>query len=206
MPEGICLPKWIRCKIMKLILASASPRRKELLAYLGYAFEVSVPSVDENILDGEDPETYVSRVSQAKCFAIFTQNQDAVVLSGDTSVVLDGRILGKPADKEEARNMMRALSGKTHQVYSAFSILAPGLSSPISRVVSTDVVFKTVSKEEIEQYIETSEPYDKAGGYAIQGIAGKFIPEIRGSVSSVIGLPLYEVDEALKKVISVSES
>ncbi len=187
---------------MKLILASASPRRKELLEYLGYEFTVKVPSVNENTRPAELPEDYVSRVSKDKCMAVYQEYSDHVVLGGDTSVVLGSKILGKPGDKDQAREMMRDLSGKSHQVLSAFCIMAPVLPCAISRVVSTEVRFRELGDDEIEAYIETPEPYDKAGGYAIQGIAAKFIPEIRGSVTNVVGLALCEVDEELKKVMS----
>ena len=187
---------------MKLILASASPRRKELLEFLGYPFEVKISCVNEDTLPQESPPEYVARVSRDKCLSVFRENPDAIVLSGDTSVVLDSRILGKPENRDQAREMISALSGRSHLVYSAFSIMGPSLAEVISECITTEVIFRKLAEEEIDSYVTTDEPYDKAGGYAIQGIAGKFIPEIRGSVSSVIGLPLSEVDEALRKVMA----
>jgi septum formation protein len=198
MPGDICLHN-----AMKIILASASPRRKELLAYLGYSFEVLTSAVDEEILSGETPEEYVARVSREKCLSVFHANTDAIVLAGDTSVVVDSKILGKPENRLQAKEMISLLSGRSHYVYSAFSIMGPKLKEVLSGFVSTEVIFRRLTEGEIDSYITTDEPYDKAGGYAIQGIAGKFIPEIRGSVSGVIGLPLSEVDESLRKAVEL---
>jgi septum formation protein len=185
---------------MKLILASASPRRKELLSYIGYQFEIKVADINEEVFLNEDPVTYVKRMSQEKCQTISKIFPDAVVVGADTTVVLDGVILGKPVDKKDAEKMLRALSGRAHQVYSAFSIVTPGSVTPRTRSVCTEVVFKELHADEIHAYLETDEPYDKAGAYAIQGIASKFIPEIHGSVTNVIGLPLFELEEELNNI------
>lgn len=190
---------------MKLILASASPRRKELLKYLSYPFEVRVSSVNEDIIEAEKPKDYVSRVSKEKCLSIYDIVSDElteafIVLSADTSVVIDDLILGKPSTKDEARVMLRKLSGRKHEVMTAYTIKSSILNEAISEIVSTEVYFRDLNELEIEDYISTTEPYDKAGGYAIQGIASKFIPHIKGSYTNVIGLPLSEVDEELKRI------
>jgi septum formation protein len=185
---------------MKLILASASPRRKELLSYIGYEFEIQVADINEEVFLNEDPVTYVKRMSQEKCQTIARNFTDAVVIGADTIVVLEGDILGKPIDKKDAEKMLRALSGRVHQVYSAFSIITPGSGIPRTRSVCTEVFFKELHEDEIHTYLEIDEPYDKAGAYAIQGVASKFIPEIHGSVTNVIGLPLFELEEELKTI------
>lgn len=186
---------------MNLILASASPRRKELLSLLGYSFTIEVLPVDEQKFDDESVIEYVERLSKIKADAILRDRKDVVVLGADTIVSLKSedlkeRIFGKPKSKEDAKSTLMSLSGRIHQVHTAVSLLSNSIDS-ITLTVKTDVEFRNISSVELESYLDSTEPYDKAGAYALQGVAGKFIKEVKGSVSSVIGLPLCEVEEAL---------
>ena len=174
----------------RLVLASQSPRRRELLQQLGLAFEVLPAHTDEAVLDGEPPRDYVLRVAREKARAV----QGEVVLAADTAVVLGGAILGKPEDPDDARRMLRALSGSRHAVLTGVCVRRAGAGPAVEleRIVSTEVVFAPLSGPAIEWYVATGEPLDKAGAYAIQGAGGAFVTEIRGSVSNVVGLPLVE--------------
>lgn len=181
-----------------LFLASASPRRRELLTQIGVPFSVLASSVDESVVPGEVPEHYVERLALAKAQAGLAQlggQPDAVVLGADTSVVLDGQILGKPADREEALQMLRALSDREHQVLTAVALVSATHSA--SRVVSSYVRFSAISQAQMQAYWNTGEPCDKAGGYAIQGLGAIFVREVRGSYSAVVGLPLCDTAELL---------
>jgi septum formation protein len=184
----------------ELILASASPRREELLSRAGIAFRVIPAEVNEEIAGNESPEEHVLRLSGEKAASVAGLYPDAWVLGADTVVIIDGEILGKPARREDAREMMRKLSGKTHRVVTGFTLLKATSQHKVSRAVTTAVTFRELAAEEIEWYIATDEPYDKAGGYAVQGQAALFIREIRGSHTNVIGLPVCEVAEALREL------
>lgn len=181
-----------------LILASASPRRKALLEQIGVSC-LSVPvDLDESVLPSELPETYVRRLALAKAQAGWhKQGQQGVALGSDTSVVINGDILGKPADEAEAVAMLQRLSGTTHQVMTAVAVVSAEQAN--SCVVTTDVSFKTLTLEECHRYWSTGEPHDKAGGYGIQGLGAVFVTAIRGSYSGVVGLPLAETAELLYK-------
>jgi septum formation protein len=172
---------------MTIVLASASPRRRELLGLLGLPFEVRVPDVDESVRTGEDAATYVERLARAKANEV-TRGDDDLVIAADTSVVLDGRIFGKPIDSADARSMLATLSGRSHEVMTAVAV-AHGdyLTSAVD--VST-VRFAALSDRDIEWYVATGEPLDKAGAYAVQGVGGLFVAAVDGNVQSVIGLPL----------------
>lgn len=181
----------------KLYLASASPRRKELLAQLGYAFEQFSIDADERQLDDEPAYQFVERLAQLKARSgVALGYIDRPVLGSDTIVVVDGIALGKPTDKTDFINMMTRLSGRTHQVYTAVAIANERKVK--SCVVTTEVSFKTLSELEINDYWQSSEPKDKAGGYGIQGLGGRFVTHISGSYFSVVGLPLYETDQLIK--------
>ncbi len=196
----------------RIWLASKSPRRQELLTQLGVPFDVLQPPVqdtansdmvDESIHPGESAHNYVSRLSQEKADYAWRHLLSSglplrPVLSADTTVVIDGTILGKPADKAEAKKMMSALSGQTHQVLTGIAIRWHNQS--YSTVQISHVTFCQLDDSRIEAYTSTDEPYDKAGGYGIQGLAGKFISRIDGSYSSIMGLPLYETAELLRKI------
>lgn len=183
----------------KVILASQSPRRKTLLSHIIDDFSVQAADIDESVLFGESPIEYVSRLSLEKAQHIFKANNDAIVIGSDTSVIISNTILGKPVDLQDCINTLSLLSGKKHQVITAFTILSD--IKTITECVTTDVLFKVLNEDEIIKYWNTGEPQDKAGSYAIQGIGAKFVKSINGSVSSVVGLPLVEIEQALKKVM-----
>jgi len=188
-----------------LYLASQSPRRRELLSQIGIFYSVLSVDVDESVKNDEVAEDYVLRLAREKALAACKakkQNRKAV-LGADTAVVINGKILGKPENRDDAKRMLRLLSGKTHQVMSAVALASKAEHSPqveLSSVLSvSDVTLKVLSNAEIEQYIDTGECDDKAGSYAIQGLAAAFITHLSGSYSGVMGLPLYETVELLKK-------
>jgi septum formation protein len=179
-------------------LASGSPRRRELLQQIGVPFRVVGTAIDEAVLPDEAPLQYVARLAAAKAEAGWERSRDfahAPVLAADTAVVLDGKILGKPADGQDAEDMLRQLSGRTHEVFTAIALrTANGLQSRISR---SEVTFRSIAAAEAQGYWETGEPSDKAGAYAIQGLGAIFIADLRGSYSGVMGLPLFETAELL---------
>jgi septum formation protein len=183
----------------RLILASASPRRRELLTQAGFSFTVKAADIDESVLPGEDPEAYVTRLAREKAQTIFDALDDAaaVVLGADTTVVLDGEILGKPLDKADAVRMLRALSGRTHRVITGVAVVTARGTDGTAEV--TEVRFCGLSDSEIAEYVETGEPMDKAGAYGIQGRAGKWIPRIEGCYFNVVGLPLARVCAMLRE-------
>jgi len=179
---------------MTLTLASQSPRRRELLGQLGLALDVRPADVDETPRPGEEARAYVLRVAQAKARAVEAQG---VVLAADTAVVLDGRILGKPRDDAEAAAMLRALSGRAHQVLTGVCARGGGRQELV--VVTSVVELAALSERQIAWYVATGEPRDKAGAYAVQGVASAFVTAVRGSVSNVIGLPLAETLDLLQR-------
>jgi nucleoside triphosphate pyrophosphatase len=181
----------------KIILASASPRRRELLDQIGVNYIIRPVDIDETPLDNEMPELYVQRVAAEKsALALKLNNTDLPVLAADTAVVLDREIMGKPRDQQHALSMLQRLSGQTHQVYSAVSLRGRQHWQVLN---ITEVMFREISANEMRSYWRTGEPKDKAGAYAIQGIGGIFVLNISGSFSSVIGLPLFETAELLEK-------
>jgi septum formation protein len=179
-------------------LASGSPRRRELLHQIGVSFRVVGAAVDEAALPGEAAPAYVARLAAAKADAGWDRSRGAVeapVLAADTAVVLDGRIFGKPADRQDAEVMLRQLSGRTHEVLTAVALrTAAGLYARLNR---SEVTFRAIAIPEARAYWETGEPKDKAGAYAIQGRGAVFIADLRGSFSGVMGLPLFETAELL---------
>ncbi|MFZ5471323.1 MAG: Maf family protein [Myxococcota bacterium] len=179
---------------IRLVLASASPRRRELLAGLGLSFEVAVAGVEETPRPGESPPAYVERVATEKARAVARGDALAWVLAADTEVVVDGDILGKPRDAADAAAMLRRLSGRAHTVYSAIALAGAREST---RVVATTVTFRPLSEAEVTWYVASGEPMDKAGAYAVQGKGGVLVRSVEGSVSNVIGLPLAETVELL---------
>jgi septum formation protein len=194
---------------VRLILASASPRRAELLRSAGYTFDVVVADVDESIRAGETPTVYVRRLAADKSFRVAADlrvgghtgpPQELVVLGADTTVVVDGEILGKPRDEEDGRAMLKRLSGRAHQVLTGISLRQDAYE--VGRVETTSVVFRELTDEDIRWYAESGEGRDKAGGYAIQGLASRFVPSIAGSYSNVVGLPLACVDELLRSLLA----
>lgn len=182
-----------------LILASGSPRRKELLQQLGYSFSVLVTNVEEARQANETPYEYVARLSQDKARAALSQQPNGIVIGSDTIVVCDVSVLEKPSDLAHAKQMLAMLSGRAHQVMTAVTVVSAEKQHTV--VVSTDVWFKHLSENEIEQYWHTGEPCDKAGSYGIQGIGGRFVTRIEGSYHAVVGLPLFETDQLLQKFL-----
>jgi len=181
---------------VRLILASGSPRRAELLAAAGFTFEVRAPSVDERVQTGEDPQAHVLRLAQEKARAVDGGDPDLVVLGADTVVVIDGLVLGKPADDRDAIEMLGRLSGRAHEVLTGIAVRGAGrLLTDVSR---TTVRFVPLSPGEIAWYVASGEPRDKAGAYAIQGLASRFVDRIEGSYSNVVGLPIAAVYDLLK--------
>jgi septum formation protein len=194
-----------------IYLASRSPRRRELLSQIGVRFQVLMfrdkpetdSELDEAVLEGEAPRAYVERVARAKAHAGWQRLEQrhlprAAVLAADTTVAVDGRILGKPADRREAAAMLAALSGRGHEVLSAIALK---YESQFECAVSvSEVEFKVLSPEDIRQYVATGECDDKAGAYAIQGRAAQFVAALRGSFSGVMGLPLYETAQMLERM------
>lgn len=181
-----------------LLLASKSPRRSELLRQLGQPFTQIDVDVDETPIASESPVAYVERLALAKAQAGLSLAQPGdQVLGLDTCVVIDEVILGKPADRSDALAMLSRLSGRTHQVYTGVALVSQEGES--SEVVCTDVSFTTLSEQDMADYWATGEPADKAGSYGIQGIGGKFVKQIKGSYSAVVGLPLYETDQLIQQ-------
>jgi septum formation protein len=180
-----------------IVLASGSPRRRELLADLGLDFEVVPSRAEEPVPNpGEQPTEYALRMARLKTMEVAARHTGRTVLGADTIVVLDDRIMGKPADETDALAMLKALSGRTHQVITAFCLVLPN-GETSSRFVATDVDMRTSGEAELKAYIATGEPMDKAGAYAIQGIGTFLVTAIRGSYTNVVGLPLARVLEGL---------
>jgi nucleoside triphosphate pyrophosphatase len=189
---------------MKLILASASPRRAEILRNAGIQFEISAPDVDESRLTGELPGDYVRRLALAKAQSAAAEYRDPVdetlILGADTVVVVNADILGKPVSQDDARSMLRRLSGRVHEVHTGLALLRS--TGAEQRVVEeiTQVHFALLSDREIEDYIATGEPFDKAGAYGIQGTGGRYVTRIEGCYFNVMGLPLARLWSLLREV------
>ncbi|MBZ5560612.1 MAG: Maf family protein [Acidobacteriia bacterium] len=199
---------------MRLILASASPRRAELLRAAGYTFETIVTDVDEQLRPGETPVEYVRRLAAEKSAAALEvvarpfqgrergaespALRDVIILGADTTVVVDGDVLGKPQDDEEAAAMLRRLSGRAHEVLTGISLRDS--ASEVGKVETTSVSFRALSDGDVAWYVSSGEGRDKAGGYAIQGLASRFVSVIRGSYSNVVGLPMEALAELLPEV------
>lgn len=183
----------------ELILASSSPRRKELLESVGVKFRVICPTSDEAVIPGESPEDYTLRLSREKALSVAAScSEGAYIIGADTTVVVDGYILVKPTDKDDARSMLLKLSGREHRVLTAFSIVRAFSEVLHGEVIDTRVMVKNLAAHEIQGYIMTGEPMDKAGAYGIQGAGAFMIKGIVGSYTNVVGLPLVELLEALK--------
>jgi len=183
-------------RIERIVLASASPRRAELLRAAGIDFEVQPADVDEAITTGESPNEYVSRLAEAKARLVYERDVRRIVLAADTAVVVDADVLGKPVDENDASMMLRRLSGRTHEVLTAISVFHPGQIVD-TRVDTTAVEFAPLSDADIDWYVSSGEPMDKAGAYAVQGLASRFVTRIEGSYSNVVGLPVALVYQML---------
>jgi septum formation protein len=183
-----------------LVLASGSPRRREILRSVGWAFEAIAADVDETLRKGEVAEDYVLRLAGEKAGAVAALRPFGLVLGADTVVVIDGDILGKPRDADDARRMLRCLSGRWHEVLTGVSIIRAESGKRLSELARTRVRFAEMSEEEIDWYIATGEPMDKAGAYAIQGHASLFIEAIDGEYWNVVGLPVRLIYELVRKL------
>ena len=184
----------------QIILASASPRRRELLKSLGIPFKVVPSNVEEIALDGEAPVRAAKRLAQAKALAVAQRLPKAVVLAADTIVLLGKEVMGKPKNLSEARRMLKKLSGRTHRVITGFCLLNTEDNRVIKRAVTTKVKMKRITPAELKGYLKSGEPLDKAGAYAVQGIGAFLIESVQGSYSNVVGLPLAEVSEAFREL------
>jgi septum formation protein len=189
-----------------LILASASPRRRDLLVQIGLTFEIETADIDETPQLAEDPTAYTKRLAEHKAAAVMArlakQRDPArlVVLGADTTVVCEGQILGKPKDEADAERMLRLLSGKTHQVITGVALVT-GTAAPMVEAEVTEVAVQALTEQQIADYIATGEPMGKAGAYAIQGRAARFIPRIEGCYFNVVGLPLARVSGMLGRLM-----
>jgi septum formation protein len=182
-----------------IILASKSPRRRYLLKQAGLSFTVIPSGFDETSVPIISPENYVKILAECKALEISEKHPESWVIGADTIVVINNEILGKPKSRDEAGIMLRQLRGQVHQVFTGYAILCKAKGKKISETVKTDVLFKELSDEEVEWYIHTKEPFDKAGAYAIQGLGTFLVKRINGSYTNVVGLPVCEVLEFLLK-------
>lgn len=189
---------------MRVILASGSPRRKELLSNIGLRFEIMVDDSEEIVLSDESPKDAVMRLSMAKAKHIADKNSDALVIGADTVVSIDNKILGKPSDEDDAFNMLKLLSGRVNTVYTGVSIIDTTAKKVVSDYVSTNVKFRNLSNREIFDYIKSGEPIDKAGAYGIQEFGSLLIEGIDGDYFNVVGLPICRLGQILKEEFNIN--
>ena len=182
----------------KVILASGSPRRRELLGQMGVQFEIDVPDVDESV--SGTPDKMVALLAERKARAVAQKYESGLIVAADTLVALDDQALGKPQDDADAKRMLRALSGRTHDVYTGVCVMDAASGEAAVCAERTGVVFRELTDEEINAYVATGEPRDKAGAYAIQGGAGAFVTGYEGSRTNVIGLPVERLEEMLRRM------
>jgi septum formation protein len=182
---------------VRIVLASASPRRRDLLAAAGFSFDVDVANVDERRRPAESPEAYVDRVARDKAEMVAARRPDDAVLAADTVVLIDAEVLGKPVDADDAARMLTRLSGRAHEVLTGVAVACRGQVDSLT--ARTRVWVRGLSAREIASYVASGEPLDKAGAYAIQGLASRFITGIDGSYSNVVGLPMASVAELLER-------
>jgi septum formation protein len=181
-----------------IILASASPRRRELLAQIGVAFTVVTADIDETPLEGEDHRAYTLRLAEEKARVVLAKHPDSIVIGADTTVTLNDELLGKPLDSTDAERMLTTLQGNAHEVSTGIAVLTA--EQTLTAVETTRVFFSPMTTEEIRGYVATGEPMDKAGAYGIQGHAARWIPRIEGDYNNVVGLPLARLAALLKEV------
>lgn len=189
MPDGTSSPR--------IVLASASPRRRELLSDLKLSFEIEPAKFDEASVPVTTPEEWVRAVARAKALEVASRHPDALVIGADTAVLIDGEILGKPRDAAEAQQMLRRLAGRTHRVVTGVAVCLLVRDRELVHVEATDVTFGPLSDEQIARYVATGEPMDKAGAYGIQGFGATLVREVRGCYFNVVGLPLYSLARML---------
>jgi septum formation protein len=190
----------------RLVLASKSPRRYELLKQVGLDFDVIPSGIEEDYMKGESPRKHVLRLAEAKALDVGNQHPDRWVVAADTIVYVDHVILGKPKSREEAKKMLRRLSGKEHRVLTGFSIHHLEKGKGDQEAVQTTVKVKKLTQAEMVWYVETGEPFDKAGGYAVQGIGSFMIESIKGSYTNVVGLPICELIQMLNRLGAIKIS
>jgi septum formation protein len=183
----------------RIILASASPRRKELLEQIGLRFEVEPSDYEEDIVPGSEPHEMARKLSLGKARAAARKHRNALIIAADTFVVFGDRVLGKPHTNAEAREMLRALNGQAHSVITGFTVLDTETGKVLSRSVETRVHMRKLTLKEIDSYVRSKEPLDKAGGYAIQGLGAVLVERIEGDYFNVVGLPLSALAESLKE-------
>jgi len=183
----------------RIILASMSPRRMELLGFLGIPFETIPSHIEESNEINDDPTAYVLRLAEEKARFVARDFPSSWVIGADTIVVLDGEILGKPSSREEASLMLAKLKGRKHEVFTGLALLQEETGTLLRDVVVSSVYFREIAEEEMRWYVNSDEPYDKAGGYALQGKGAVFVRQLEGSYTNVIGLPLCELVELLKQ-------
>jgi nucleoside triphosphate pyrophosphatase len=187
------------CRVIRLVLASNSPRRRELLRNAGFQFDVRPSGIEENRLPGEPPEDFARRLARGKALDVARQSNPAsLVLGADTVVAINGEILEKPVDAADAARMLRTLSGHTHRVITGVCLIRAPEAVLAWTHETTLVTFRKLTEEEIASYVASGEPFDKAGGYAIQGLASRFVPRIEGCYFNVVGLPIPLVYEMVK--------
>ena len=192
---------------MRLILASSSPRRRQLLRNAGFDFDVRASNTIEKIQPGEPPEEFARRAAREKALQVAASSpQGSLVLGADTVVVIDGETLGKPSDIDDAARMLRLLSGRTHLVHTGICLVRAPDNIAALKHETTLVTFRKLDEEEIRDYLESGEPMDKAGAYAVQGLASKFVTRISGCYSNVVGLPVALVYESLKPLLKAEGS
>jgi septum formation protein len=182
----------------KIILASSSPRRKQILEQVGLKFTVEVSDYEENPIPGMSPSKFVETLSLGKAKAVAKNHNDAIIIGADTAVFIDNKILGKPKTKEEAREMLNKLSGETHSVFTGFTVIDTKNNKIITDHIETKIKFKNLSDEEIAGYIKTGEPMDKAGAYGVQDRGALFVEYIEGDYANITGLPIVKIFEILK--------
>lgn len=189
---------------MNIILASASPRRKEILENVNVKFTVVSSDINEVILEDEPPKDTVMRLAFEKCMDVAKQYEDALVIGADTIVVLDNKVLGKPKDEKNAYEMIKALSNKKHQVITGISLINLSLDKKVIDYVVSEVTFKKLSDDMIKDYIKTKESLDKAGAYGIQGYGGLLVESISGDYFNIVGLPISRISDLLKEHFNVN--
>ena len=188
---------------MKIILASKSPRRREILETMGVEFEIDVADVDESVSSELSPVEAVCEISKRKAQKVAERHaDDVIVISADTVVVIDEKIIGKPKDKEDAFNIIKSLSGRTHQVYTGFTVCGKGKTKTDFEV--TSVCFKTLCDDDIKRYVATGEPMDKAGAYGIQQKGNLFVEYIHGDYYNVVGFPISKICVTIKELFGIN--
>ncbi|MBA3890562.1 MAG: septum formation inhibitor Maf [Gemmatimonadaceae bacterium] len=185
-------------RAVRVILASASPRRRELMTLIGIPHEVRPADIDESYLAGESPHAHAERLAREKALAIAATEPEAVTIGSDTIVVIGGKVLGKPRDRDHARSMLRQLSGRTHEVMTGVAVSREGRT--VSGVETVRVAFRKLTDPEIDAYIDTGEPMDKAGAYGIQGFGATIVSKVNGDYFAVMGLPLNRLARQLETV------